>query len=61
MPMVTGPRFCALVSIIFSCPMLVIRGVRHPGIRSGRLEKSGAIKLWPGTQNASVSKIRPSR
>ena len=39
--------------------MLVIRGVKHPGIRSGQLEKRGVIKLQLGTQNASVSTIRP--
>ena len=39
--------------------MLVIRGVKYPGIRSGQLEKRGAIKLWLGTQNASVTTVRP--
>ena len=59
MPMVTGPCFCAIIFILFSSPMLVIRGVGNPGIRSGQLEKSGAIKLWLGTQNANLSTIHP--
>jgi len=28
--------------------MLVIRAVKHPGIRSGLMEKKGAIKLYFG-------------
>ena len=44
MPMVTSSDAFAIEWLIFSCPMLVMRGW-SPGIRSGLKEKKGAIKL----------------
>jgi hypothetical protein len=45
MPMVTSVAAGGNDLFIFSSPLLVMRGVGPPSIRSGLQEKKGAIKL----------------